>query len=178
MTVGIALALVLVLLTLGRDGRWLPLYGVVCGLTALSSGGGVMMVLVVLVLVIFNSLAWMGVRGFSVTRVTERTQTVRAIFPVIATLAMQLVLALSGANLGLTPTLGIGLVLAGLCSAACGAPLAQFCGLLMAADGLLLMACVLASWGLFVTGIALWGVMAVLGITLLPRLAWRRTEEQ
>lgn len=178
MIVGIALALVLVLLTLGRDGRWLPLYGVICALTAASSTGGVMMVLVVLALLGFNSAAWVGMRGFSAARATERLQTAQATIPVIATLVMQLVLALSGANLGLAPTLGIGLVLAGLCSAACGAPLAQFCGLLMAADGLLLVACLLASWGLFVTGIALWGVMAVFGVTLLPRLAWRRVEER
>lgn len=178
MTVGFALALVMIILTLGRDGRWLPLYGGICGLTVLSLENGLMSVLVAFALVFFNFIAWMGLRGFSVSDVSGHVKRKKAILPVIAILLMQLVLALSGANLGLGPTLGVGLVLAGLCSAAYGVPLSQFCGLLMAADGVLVMACVLASWSLCVTGIALWGVMAVLGITLLPRLAWRRVEER
>ncbi|WP_018980255.1 hypothetical protein [Saccharibacter floricola] len=177
MTVGFALALVLVLITLGRDGRWLPLYGVLCALTAASSGSGIMAVLVVLALLLFNSGAWIGLRGFSAARTSTHVRSAEAILPVVATLLMQFVLALSGADLGLVLTLGVGLVVAGLCSAACGAPLAQFCGLLKTADGVLMVACLLGSWGLFVTGIALWSVMAVLGVTLLPRLAWRKVEE-
>ncbi|MXV44766.1 hypothetical protein GS501_06915 [Saccharibacter sp. 17.LH.SD] len=178
MTVGFSLALVMVLLTLGRDGRWLPVYGVICAFTSASLGGGVLIVVAVVALLVFNMLAWLGLRGFAVSSHAERLSMMKATAPVLAILLMQLVLALSGASLGLVPTLGVGLVLAGLCSAAYGVPLSQFCGLLMAVDGLLVMACVLSSWGLLVMAVALWGVLAVLGATLLPRLAWRRVEDQ
>lgn len=92
-------------------------------------------------------------------------------------LLLLLALGLSGASLGLAPVLGASVVLIGLCGAAFGPSLVQFTGLLVAADGLIVMACILQSWPLFAAAVALWGVLGALGVTLLPRLAWRRVEE-
>ncbi len=177
MMAGFVCALVLVLLTLGRDGRWLPLYGVLCAAIVQASGMGILSVLGMVMLPVFNIVTWGIVRRFSVA---EEGQVAggRGIMPVIMTLLLQFVLAFFGAGLGLVPTFGIGLVLAGLCAAVCGGALSQFCGLVIAVDGLFVMACVLPSWGLLVTSVALWAVMNLLALALLPRLAWRRVEER
>lgn len=176
MMTGFACALVLLLLTLGRDGRWLPLYGLFCAAIAATSGTGALAVLCALLLPVFNLLLWGIVRHFAVGQGTMFAGG-RGMIPVVMTLLLQFVLAFFGAGLGLVPTFGIGLVLAGLCSAACGVALAQFCGLIMAVDGLMVMASLLPSWGLFVTAVALWAVMVFLALVLLPRLAWLRVEE-
>ncbi|MCX5615119.1 hypothetical protein [Bombella saccharophila] len=176
MMTGFACALVLVLMSLGRDGRWLPLYGIVCAVLAGTSGTSWVAVLCVLVLPIANLLLWGVVRHFTVGqgRVAARG---RDVLPVVMTLLLQFVLAFFGAGLGLVPTFGIGLVLAGLCAAVCGEALSQFCGLVMAVDGLLVLASILPSWGVFVMGLALWGVLVFLALVLLPRLAWWRVED-
>ncbi|MBA5727623.1 hypothetical protein [Bombella mellum] len=171
MMTGFACALVLLLLTLGRDGRWLPLYGLFCAAIAATSGTGVLAVLCALLLPVSSLLLWGLVRHFAVGQGVPSAGG-RGMMPVVMTLLLQFVLAFFGAGLGLVPTFGIGLVLAGLCSAACGVPLAQFCGLVMAVDGLMVMAAILPSWGLFVTAVALWAVMVSLALVLLPRLAW------
>ncbi|MUG04989.1 hypothetical protein GM556_05470 [Bombella sp. ESL0378] len=173
MMAGFACALVLLLMSLGRDGRWLPLYGVVCAAIAGTSGTGWIAGLAVIVLPVANLLLWGVIRHFTVGQ-RRVSNGGREILPVVLTLLLQFVLAFFGAGLGLVPTFGIGLVLAGLCAAVCGEALSQFCGLAMAVDGLLVMASLLPSWGVFVTGLALWGVLVFLALVLLPRLAWWR----
>lgn len=177
MMAGFACALVFVLLRLGRDGRWLPLYGGFCAIIAGTSGTGGLAGLCALLLPVFNLILWGLVRHFAVGQQGRLLASGRGLLPVVMTLLLQVVLAFFGAGLGLVPTFGIGLVLAGLCAAACGVALAQFCGLIMAVDGLMVMAAILPSWGLFVTAVALWAVMVFLALVLLSRLAWLRVEE-
>ncbi|MBS1089132.1 hypothetical protein [Gluconobacter wancherniae] len=173
MIAGFALLLLLALAALGRDGRGLPLYGVACAFTGATVCGGLLALLTSVALISLNIVAWIGLRRFA-PHTPERS----SVLPVMGTIVLLLTLALSGASLGLTTALGAGIVLAGLCGAAFGPPLVQFVGLLMASDGLIVMACVMQSWALFATALAFWGVLAALGCVLLPRLAWRRVLEE
>lgn len=174
-----ACALILILLTFGHDARWLPLYGLACALACGLVKDGPIAAVSVVALLVFNLSAWLVLRGFGErhTPSAETPSGLRGLVPIVLTLLLEIALALSGASVGLAPTLSGALVIGALCVAAVGAPLTQFCGLLMAADGLMVLSCVLSSWGLFLTAVALWGVLVVLGRLLLPRLAWRRTEE-
>ncbi|MEJ5117387.1 hypothetical protein WH158_08125 [Gluconobacter cerinus] len=172
MIVGFGVLLLLALAGLGRDGRGLPLYGLVCAFAGATVCGGILALLTSIALIGLNIGAWIWLRRFA-GHVPDRG----AVLPVVGALLLLLALGLSGASLGLAPVLGAGAVLVGLCGAAFGPALVQFTGLLMAADGLIVMACVLQSWPFFAAAVALWGVLGALGMTLLPRLAWRRVEE-
>ncbi|EHH67181.1 hypothetical protein [Gluconobacter morbifer] len=172
MIAGFGLLLLLALAGLGKDGRGLPLYGLVCAFAGGTVSGGTFALLAAIALVGLNVGAWAWLRRFA-----PETPDEQAVLPVLGTLLLLLALGVSGASLGLVPALGAGAVLAGLCGAAFGAPLVQFTALLRAADGLIVMACVLQSWVLFGAALAFWAVLGALGVTLLPRLAWRRVEE-
>ncbi|GBR68326.1 hypothetical protein [Gluconobacter kanchanaburiensis] len=172
MIVGFGLLLLLALAGLGKDGRGLPLYGAACAFAGATVCSGLLAFLTSFALIGLNGLAWAWLRRFA-AEAPDRA----AVLPVVGTLALLLALGLSGAGLGLAPVLGAGVVLAGLCGAAGGPPLVQFAGLLRAADGLIVVSCVLQSWPLSLAALSLWGVLAALGVTLLPRLAWRRVEE-
>ena len=172
MIVGFGLLLLLAFAGLGKDGRGLPLYGAVCAFAGATVCSGLMALLTSMALIGLNILAWIWLRRFA-----PEAPDKAAVLPVVGTLILLLALGLSGAGLGLAPVLGAGAVLAGLCGAAWGTPLVQFTGLIRAADGLVVVACVLNSWPLFAAALSLWGVLAALGVTLLPRLAWRRVED-
>lgn len=122
-------------------------------------------------LVGLNVLAWAWLRRFA-PEAPDRA----AVLPVVGTLVLLLALGLSGAGLDLAPVLGAGrfwpvfAVLRGDAagsvhgaSTGCGrAGCRGLCAAFMAA---------------FAAALSLWGVLAALGVTLLPRLAWRRVED-
>ncbi|QDH16407.1 hypothetical protein [Swingsia samuiensis] len=172
MIVGFGILLLLALAGLGRDGRGLPLYGVMAAFTGATLCNGLFALVTSLALISFNIAAWAWLKRFA-----PHAPDKGAALPVIGALLLLLALGVAGASLGLAPVLASGLVLIGLCGAAFGPSLVQFTSLLMSADGLIVMACVLHSWALFTVSVVLWGVLAILGVTLLPRLAWRRVEE-
>lgn len=173
MIVAFGLLLLLVLAGLGKDGRGLALYGVVCALAGATVCAGWFVVASSVALVVLNAAAWGWLRRFA-PEGPDRA----SVIPVLGTLLLLLALGLSGAALGLAPVLAGGAVLAGLCGAATGSALVQFVSLFRAVDGLIVMACVLESWPLFGAALCLHAVLGALGVTLLPRLAWRRVEDE
>lgn len=187
MSAGFILALVSILLSWGRSGSGLLVYTAACLWMIASSGTGWLNCASMVVLLVCNGLVWAGLRSFSQSDkpagiyhagiIGKRDSYLRNILPVMALLLLEFVMAFSGASLGLGPLLGIGLVLAGLCVLACGGLLAQFQGMFMAADGLAVLACLLSSRALLMIVIVLWGVLALLGFFLLPRLAGRKVDD-
>ncbi|QHI95832.1 hypothetical protein GT348_05855 [Aristophania vespae] len=177
MSIGFALCFVFIFLSLGRDAKWLAFYGLACAFTVSVIGNGPVTLVSFLLLLSLNFFAWLFLRQFTEEERKE-SHILASVLPVALTIILLLILALAGSNLGLVMILALGLTVASLCIVASGGALVQFCGLLMAADGLFVVACVFSSWTLFFTALALWGVMALLGGVLLPRLAWRKVEER
>ncbi|QDH14746.1 hypothetical protein [Oecophyllibacter saccharovorans] len=175
MITAFAFALVMILLTFGQDARWLPLYGIACAVACGLVQNGFLAAFSVGVLIVFNFGAWLALRSYGEPPGPLQGQ-LRGLLPIVLTLLLELVLALAGASVGLAALLAVALVVGALCLVGTGTPLTQFCGLLMAADGLMVLGCVLSSWGLCLTAVALWAVLALLGRLLLPRLVWRRSE--
>ncbi|QDH24089.1 hypothetical protein D5366_01085 [Neokomagataea tanensis] len=163
--------LLLGLASIGRDGRSLPFYGVLCALSGGTVSSGLLWLTTAAALLVLSIGTWRWLQQFAPHR-PER----EAIWPIIGAMVLLLALGLSGATLGLAATLATGVVLTGLCGAVSGPVLVQFSGFIRAACGLLVLACVLHSWFFLVASIALSVVFFVFGLVLLPRLAWRRVE--
>lgn len=163
--------LLLVFAGIGRDGRGLPLYGLVATLAAGTVSSGLFWCLASLVLIVFNLCAWFWLRRFAPYRPGRD-----ALWPVLGAMMLLLALDLNGASIGLAPTLATGVTLAGMCGAVSGPPLVQFAALVRTVSGLLVLACVLKSWVFLVVAATLALVVFAFGLVLLPRLAWRRVE--
>ncbi|MDF7673992.1 hypothetical protein PT277_07790 [Acetobacteraceae bacterium ESL0709] len=177
MSLGFALAFIFLFLSLGKGAKWLAFYGASCAMTVSMVGRGGLSVPIFFMLLLLNGSAWYFLRYFTDREEKRSFRAVATLVPVVLTVTLLLIVALSGAGLGLVLSLTFGLILASLCVVASGGPLVQFCGLLMAADGLLMVAGFLSSWPLFLTALGFWGVMVVLGVILLPRLVWRKAED-
>lgn len=176
MSFGFSLALIFLLLSWGRDGRWLFIYGLSCIISIVSLGSGFFIYFICFCLLFINFYAWFLLRRFAPIEHYRSLSYFKMILPILMTLLLEIILAFASAGLGLVPTLSIGLILASIAIIASGQPLSQFCGLLMAADGLLVMSAILSSWSLMIAALAFWGVLALLGVVLLPRLAWKKPE--
>lgn len=176
MSFGFSLALICLFLSLGRDGRWLLFYAFFCILSVISLGETWLIGVVCLVILGANFSAWYLLKNFAPVDSFQEVGAFRIILPIFLTLLLEIILAFSTAGLGIIPTLSIGLILGSLAVIASGAPLSQFCGLLMASDGLLVLSAVLSSWGLFVSSLIFLAAIAVLAVVLLPRLAWQKPE--
>lgn len=165
------LLLLLALASIGRDGRSLPLYGVVCALAGGTVSTGVFWLVSAVSILAITLGMWRWLQQFAPHRPGRE-----AIWPVVGAMMLLLALGLSGATLGLAATLASGVVLAGVCGAVSGPVLVQFSGFIRASGGLLVLACVLHSWVFLLAAIALSVVFVVFGLVLVPRLAWRRVE--
>ncbi|MBR0559061.1 hypothetical protein [Neokomagataea anthophila] len=165
--------LLVALASIGRDGRSLPLYGVMCALAGGTVSTGVLWLSAAVAILMLTVGMWRWLQQFAPHRPGRE-----AAGPVVGAMFLLLALGLSGASVGLAATLATGVVLAGLCGAVSGPVLVQFSGCIRAVSGLLVLACVLHSWVFLCAAIALSGVFVVFGLVLLPRLAWRRVEEE
>lgn len=177
MSFGFALNFVFLFLSLGKGAKWLAFYGASCAITVAMIGMGALSVSVFFTLLVLNTSAWYFLRHFTDRDEVHSFKKATSILTVVLTITLLLIVALGGGTMGVASNLTLGLILASLCVVASGGPLVQFCGLLMAVDGVLMEASVLSSWFLFLTALGLWGVMTVLGVILLPRLVWRKNED-
>ena len=175
MTVLFGFLLLVSCLAIGRDGRVLPLHGFCTALCIAFCGQGPVAV-AALVAALGGSLsAWMGLRRFA----PERMDGTGVLSPVVMAAAGGMVLvfllALSAVP-GLPVLFAAAVVLIGLCGAALSVPLLQFAAMFCGVDGLFLLAGCVQSGLLLAAAVIVWGSLAVLGVWLLPRLAWLRTE--
>ncbi|WP_068168978.1 hypothetical protein [Neokomagataea thailandica] len=164
--------LLLALASIGRDGRTLPIYGVVCALAAGTVSTGFLWFCSAIVILAVTVGMWRWLQQFAPHRPGGA-----AVWPVVGAMFLLLALGLSGASVGLDATLATGVVLAGVCGAVSGPVLVQFSGFIRSVIGLSVLACVLHSWVFLLVATVLSGVFVVFGLVLLPRLAWRRVEE-
>lgn len=175
MTVVFGLLLLVSCLAIGRDGRVLPLHGFCTALCIAFCGQGPVAVAALVVALAGSLSAWFGLRRLA----PERMDGTGVLSPVVMAaaggMALVFLLALSAIP-GLPVMFAAGVVLIGLCGAALSVPLLQFAAMFCSVDGLFLLAGCVQSGLLLVAAMIVWGSLAVLGLWLLPRLAWLRTE--
>jgi len=160
------------IVSLGRDGRALPVHGL---LTALCIGVGARgpVALAAIPVALFLALAaWFGLNRFAPQERMWRPAVMPAIVALVLVMGVIAATRLSGG-----PVLSIGVVLTGLVGVATSrTPLSQFVGLMMALDGVMVLAALHGTWPEWGAAVLLWMALATVGLLVLPRLAWLRAD--
>ncbi|GEK99585.1 hypothetical protein [Acidomonas methanolica] len=177
MTMLFGLFFLLALASIGRDGRVLPVQGVLAaGCVAVAARGDVA-IAAALAALATNGAAWAGLRRLAPHEPGGRGLPQPALIGILGGMVLVLLLLLALAAPSDLPVLmAAGVVLLGLCGAAQPAPLVQFVGLLGAVNGLIVLAGVLGNGMLLLAALLVWAALGVLGVWLLPRLAWLRVD--
>lgn len=173
MTFIFGMAILVAIFSMGRDGRMLPPQGLAAALGVAAGAHGWVALGAIIVLLTGNIAAWAGLRRFA--PVERGHRGVATALTVAAGLSLMALLSLAAAP-GLPLLVGVGLVIFGLCGASQSVPLLQFVGMMSAVNGLFFVAGVMESAWLLGAAVIAWAALALLGLWLMPRLAWHRAD--